>query len=86
VPVVAAAQVNRGSEARTDKRPGLSDLRESGAIEADADTVILLYENPEQPGELELILAKNRHGPKTTVQVAWAPHYARARSLARFTK
>lgn len=85
VPVLAAAQVNRGSEGRADKRPTLSDLRESGAIEADADTVILLYENPEHPGELELILAKNRHGPKTSVQVAWAPHYARARSLARFT-
>lgn len=85
VPVVAAAQVNRGSEARSDKRPTLVDLRESGAIEADADTVILLYENPEQAGELELIVAKNRHGPKSTVTVAWAPHYARARSLSRFS-
>lgn len=84
IPVLAAAQVNRGSEARSDKRPTLVDLRESGAIEADADTVILLYENPEHVGELELIVAKNRHGPKTTVTVAWAPHYARARSLARF--
>lgn len=86
VPILAAAQVNRGSEARADKKPTLADLRESGGIEADADTVILLYENPEHVGELELILAKNRHGPKTSVHVAWAPHYARARSLARFER
>lgn len=83
VPVVAAAQLNRGPEQRTDKRPVLSDLRESGAIEADADTVMLLHEEPTKAGELEVILAKNRHGPKATVRLSWTPSYARARSLAR---
>lgn len=83
VPVVAAAQLNRGPEQRTEKRPVLSDLRESGAIEADADTVMLLHDEPDKAGELEVILAKNRHGPKATVRLSWTPAYARARSLAR---
>jgi replicative DNA helicase len=82
VPIVACAQLNRGSEQRTDKRPQLSDLRESGAIEQDADVVILLhrpdYADPEhaRAGEVDLIVAKNRNGPIETVsavaQLAWA--------------
>jgi replicative DNA helicase len=82
VPIVACAQLNRGSEQRTDKRPQLSDLRESGAIEQDADVVILLhrpdYSDPEhiRAGEVDLIVAKNRNGPIETVsavaQLAWA--------------
>lgn len=75
-PVIAVAQLNRGAETRTDKRPQLSDLRESGAIEADADVVILLYRddyyNKESPrsGEADFIVAKHRGGPMNTVTVA----------------
>lgn len=83
VAVVAAAQLNRGSEQRADRKPGLTDLRESGGIEADADTVLLLHDNPETTGEIEVIVSKNRHGPRTSVRLMWAPHYARARPLAR---
>jgi replicative DNA helicase len=83
VAVLVASQVNRGSEGRTDKRPTLADLRESGAIEADADAVVLLHDDPEDPGCIELIVAKNRHGPKRSVNLAWSPYYARARSLTR---
>jgi replicative DNA helicase len=73
VPVIAAAQLNRNLEARADKRPQLSDLRESGAVEQDSDIVIMLYRDAyynaktARPRELELIAAKNRHGPKGTV-------------------
>jgi replicative DNA helicase len=67
-PVVALAQLSRGVESRTDKRPLLSDLRESGQIEADADVVVMMYRDDyyhsdsEQPGETELLVRKNRHG------------------------
>lgn len=76
VPVIALAQVNRGVEQRDDKRPRLSDLRESGAIEQDADLVMFLHRpdayNPEdRPGEADLILAKNRHGPTGNVELVW---------------
>ncbi len=89
VPVVAACQLNRGPEQRADKRPMLSDLRESGAIEQDADIVILLhrpdaYEHDGQrPGEADLIVAKHRNGPTTTVIVAHQLHYSRFANLAR---
>lgn len=72
-PVIAAAQLNRNVEARADKRPMLSDLRESGSVEQDADIVIMLYREAyynaktSRPRELELIVAKNRHGPKGMV-------------------
>lgn len=82
VAVVAAAQLNRGPQQRAERKPVLEDLRESGAIEADADAVVLLHDEG-KPGELELIVAKNRHGPKKSVHVGWAPYYATARSLAR---
>lgn len=78
VPVVALAQVNRGSEQRSDRRPALADLRESGSIEADADAVLLLHHDPEHPGELEVTTAKNRHGRTGTTYLGWSPHYARA--------
>jgi replicative DNA helicase len=87
VPVVAAAQVNRGPEQRADRKPALSDLRESGAIEADADTVLLLHDNAgdeSKTGRLEVIVAKNRHGPRKSVELAWAPYYATARNLSRY--
>lgn len=83
VPVVAAAQLNRASEIRADKRPQLSDLRESGQIEADADVVILLH-RPDQndrrssrAGLVDLILAKNRHGPLDVVTAVAQLEYAR---------
>lgn len=82
VPVVAAAQLNRLSEMRTDKRPHLSDLRESGSIEQDADIVILLhrpdyYDRADRPGEIDLIVAKNRNGAQDTVTAAAQLPFAR---------
>lgn len=76
VPVIALAQLNRGVEQREDKRPRLSDLRESGAIEQDADIVMFLHRpdayNPEdRPGEADLIISKNRHGPIGNVDLVW---------------
>jgi replicative DNA helicase len=76
IPVVAAAQLNRSAEARTDRRPQLSDLRESGALEQDSDIVILIhrpdYHDPEheRAGQVDLIVAKNRNGPQQTVTAA----------------
>ncbi|NAE18212.1 replicative DNA helicase [Enterococcus hirae] len=82
VPVVALAQVNRGSIARADKRPVMSDLRESGQIEADADEIILLHrEDDKRPGEIDFIVEKNRHGRQGTVSLAWAPHFSRIASM-----
>jgi len=89
VPVVAVAQLNRGPEQRTDKRPMLSDLRESGSIEQDSDVVILLHREdhyePESPraGEADFIVAKHRNGPTTTVTVAFQGHYSRFVDMAR---
>ena len=76
VPVIALAQLNRGVEQREDKRPRLSDLRESGAIEQDADIVMFLhrpdaYDPEDRPGEADLIISKNRHGPVGTVDLVW---------------
>lgn len=88
-PVVALAQLNRGSTERRDPRPVLSDLRESGRIEADADHVWLLHRqdlvDPESmTGELEVIVAKNRNGPTgKTVRLAFQGQYARAVSMAQ---
>ena len=88
VPVVAISQLNRGPEQRTDKRPLLSDLRESGSIEQDSDVVILLHredayerESP-RAGEADLIVAKHRNGPTTTVTVAFQGHYSRFVDMA----
>lgn len=76
VPVIALAQLNRSVEQREDKRPRLADLRESGAIEQDADIVMFLhrpeaYDPEDRPGEADLIVAKNRHGPIGTVPLVW---------------
>jgi replicative DNA helicase len=88
LPVVALSQLNRGSEQRTDKRPMLSDLRESGSIEQDSDVVILLHredqyekESP-RAGEADLIVAKHRNGPTATVTVAFQGHYSRFVDMA----
>ncbi|WP_460801922.1 replicative DNA helicase [Microbacterium sp. GXF6406] len=87
VPVIALSQLNRGSEQRTDKKPQVSDLRESGSIEQDADMVILLhrdsvYDKDVRPGEADLIVAKHRNGPTATIQVAFQGHYSRFADMA----
>ena len=85
VPVVALAQVNRDSTKSTDQRPTMSQLRESGAIEADADEVILLHRDDEEsPGEIEFNLEKCRNGRTGRVTLAWAPHYSRIASFAKY--
>jgi replicative DNA helicase len=88
VPVIALSQLNRGPEQRQDKKPMLSDLRESGSIEQDADVVILLHredayerESP-RAGEADLIVAKHRNGPTATVTVAFQGHYSRFVDIA----
>ena len=89
LPVVAVAQLNRGPEQRSDKRPLLADLRESGSIEQDSDVVILLHREdayePESPraGEADFIVAKHRNGPTATVTVAFQGHYSRFVDMAR---
>ena len=89
VPVVAISQLNRGPEQRTDKRPMMSDLRESGSIEQDADMVILLHredayerESP-RAGEADFILAKHRNGPTANITVAFQGHYSRFVDMAQ---
>ena len=83
IPVLLLVQINRGPEQRTDKVPAMSDLRESGQLEADADIVLLLhredYYERESPraGEVDVIVAKNRQGPQTTVTLAFQGHYSR---------
>lgn len=88
VPVIALSQLNRGPEQRVDKKPQMSDLRESGSIEQDADVVILLHresmyerESPRE-GEADVIVAKHRNGPTDTVVVAFQGHYSRFTNMA----
>ena len=89
VPLVAISQLNRGPESRTDKRPQLADLRESGSLEQDADMVMLLYrpdsqdKDDERAGKADIILAKHRGGPIDTVQVAHQLHYSKFVDMAR---
>jgi len=89
VPVVAMSQLNRGPEQRTDKKPMLSDLRESGAIEQDADMVILLHRpdaferDDPRGGEADLIIAKHRSGPTKTITVAHQLHLSRFTNMAK---
>ena len=88
-PVIALAQLNRGLEQRQDKRPMLSDLRESGALEQDADVVMFLYRDEiynaesDQQGIAEVIVAKHRNGPTSTVKLAFLGKYTRFENMAR---
>ena len=88
VPVIALSQLTRGSEPRTDKRPMVSDLREAGSIEQDADMVILLHRedmyNPDSDrvGEADMIIAKHRGGPTRTIPLAFSGKYSRFNNMA----
>ena len=88
VPVIAISQLNRGPEQRADKKPQLSDLRESGSIEQDADMVILLHRESAyeadnaRAGEADLIVAKHRNGPTRTITVAFTGHFSRFSDMA----
>jgi replicative DNA helicase len=90
VPLVCVSQLNRAPDARNDKRPMLSDLRESGAIEQDADLVLMIYrddyynpEDSEEKGIAEVNVAKNRNGPVNRVKLAFMGNYAKFGNLAR---
>lgn len=80
VHMLVLAQVNRGSTAREDKRPTMSDLRESGGIEANADNIILLHRPEEDETTMEFIVAKNRHGATGTIELIWRPTVASVNS------
>ena len=89
VPVLCLSQLSRANESRSDKRPMLSDLRESGAIEQDADIVLFLHregyydKSSENPNLAECIVAKNRHGETGTVELQWLPEYTTFASIER---
>ena len=89
VPVLCLSQLSRANESRSDKRPMLSDLRESGAIEQDADIVMFLYrddyynDDSENHNLAECIIAKNRHGETRTVELQWLPEYTTFSSIDR---
>jgi replicative DNA helicase len=99
VPVICLSQLNRASEQREGNRPRMSDLRESGSIEQDADVVALLHredyyhiqnpqwaqENPDKVNTAELIIAKQRNGPTGTVNLTWDPKTTRFRNYAGYT-
>jgi replicative DNA helicase len=86
---MALSQLNRSLESRTDKRPQLSDLRESGAIEQDADVILFIYrdvvynKDSETPDIAEVILGKNRHGAIGTVETRFEGRFTRFENLAR---
>jgi replicative DNA helicase len=86
VPIIAVSQLNRSPEARADREPQLADLRESGAIEQDADMVMFIYEDPSDPsskGVVKLKIAKNRNGPTDTIRLGFVRDYTKFRTLTR---
>jgi replicative DNA helicase len=87
VPVVAVSQLNRNPETRADKRPQLSDLRESGSIEQDSDIVMFIHredtEDPTQKGRADIVVAKHRNGPTDTIPLTFLPHLTQFRNYAR---
>lgn len=88
IPVIAVAQLNRGPEQRTGNKPQMSDLRESGSLEQDADIIMLLhrpeyYQEEERPGEADIIVAKHRNGQTRTIPVAFQGHLSRFANMAR---
>lgn len=81
VPIVALAQLNRGIEGRAEKTPTLSDLRESGGIEAAADFVLLMHRTQEQPNDLLVTIAKNRHGPQGHLTLNFRGEFSRIEDI-----
>jgi len=84
--VLAVSQLNRSPEARADREPQLADLRESGAIEQDADMVMFIYEDPSDAsskGIVTLKIAKNRNGPTDTIRLGFVKDYTKFRTLTR---
>jgi len=93
VPIICCAQLSRGPESRTDKKPMLSDLRDSGAIEQDADVVMFLYRDEyyktdrdpsnQEVNIAEVIVAKNRHGSTGNVEMGWIGKYTKFRTIVK---
>ena len=91
VPVIALSQLNRAVESREDRRPRMADLRESGAIEQDADMVLLLhrpeyYDPNDQPGIAEVIVAKNRNGPTGSIKLTFLKNLTRFENLSQLAE
>lgn len=81
VPIIALAQLNRAIEGRTEKTPTLSDLRESGGIEAAADCVLLMHRSEEEPNDLHINVAKNRHGPRAHLTLNFRGEFSRIEDI-----